>query len=193
MNRPVALVMFGLSVGAAATNAGAEPLSYAFDMAHSRIFFDVDHRGYSTMHGRFAEFGGSFVFDAEHPASSRLDVTIDPASVDMFHEGLNDHLRNADFFDVEQFAQMHFVSERVEVVGENRFTVHGQFTMLGQTHPLAFDVVLNQMGQGRGGAPIAGFTATGTIDRTQYGMGYAVPIVGADIAFRIEIEAGAEI
>jgi polyisoprenoid-binding protein YceI len=183
--------LFALGL-AASLPASAEPLDYAFDMSHSRIFFDVNHRGYSTMHGRFADFGGNFVFDADNPAQSSLDVTIDPASIDMFHEGLNNHLKTADFFNVEQHPEMRFVSERVEVTDDGQFKVHGQFTMLGQTHPLAFDVKLNQTGQGRGGAPMAGFTATGSIDRTQYGMGYGAPIVGTEIAFRIEIEAAAE-
>lgn len=191
MIRLASFVLLGVGFGAA-MNATAEPRSYAFDMAHSRIFFDIDHRGYSMMQGRFAEFGGTFMFDAENPARSSLDVTIYPASIDMFHEGLNNHLKNPDFFDVEQYPELTFVSERVEVTGENRFTVHGQFTMLGQTHPLAFDVELNQTGQNRSGAPMAGFTATGTIDRTQYGMGYGAPVLGTDVRFRIEVEAAAE-
>jgi polyisoprenoid-binding protein YceI len=64
--------------------------------------------------------------------------------------------------------------------------------MLGQTHPLAFDVVMNQAGQGRGGAPMAGFSATGTIDRSQYGMNYGAPVLGTQVGFRIEVEASAE-
>ena len=152
MTRLLACIALGIGL-TAGTQADAEQLSYAFDMSHSRIFFDVNHRGYSTMHGRFAEFAGTFRFDAEDPANSSLDVTIDPTSIDMFHEGLNNHLQNPDFFDVEQYPALQFVSDRVEVLSNDRFTVHGQFTMLGQTHPLAFDVVVNQTGQGRGGAP----------------------------------------
>jgi polyisoprenoid-binding protein YceI len=190
MSRIIALTVLGLALGIG-TRATAESREYAFDMSHSRIFFDIDHRGYSTMLGRFSSFGGTFLFDAEDPTRSSLDVTIDPASIDMFHEGLNAHLKNADFFDIERFPEMRFVSERVEAAGENRYTVHGQLTMLGQTHPLAFDVVLNQTGQARSGAPMAGFTARGTIDRTKYGMGYGVPMLGTDVAFRIEVEASA--
>lgn len=189
MIRTAALITLGLCVS---IEAVGEPRSYAFDMSHSRIFFDIGHRGYSTMHGRFADFAGTFMFDAENPTNSSLNVTIDPASIDMFHEGLNDHLKTPDFFDVAQYPEMRFVSERVEVAGDDRFTVHGQFTLLGQTHPLAFDVVLNQTGEGRGGVPMAGFSASGTLDRTQHGMGYAVPIIGAEVQFRIEIEASAE-
>jgi polyisoprenoid-binding protein YceI len=188
MHRIIALVLLGFGL---THTALAAPRDYDFDMSHSRIFFDVDHRGYSTMLGRFADFDGTFRFDAENPAASSLDITIDAASVDMFHEGLNDHLKNADFFNVTEYPTMRFVSERVEAVDENRFTVHGRFTMLGQTHPQSFDVVLNQTGQNRSGAPMAGFTATGTLDRTKYGMGYGAPVVGAQVSFRIEIEASA--
>ena len=188
MHRTIALVLAGFGL---AHTALAEPQNYTVDMAHSRIFFDVDHRGYSTMLGRFSEFGGEFLFDAENPAASSLDITINPASIDMFHEGLNNHLQTADFFNVAEHPELRFVSERVEVTGDNQFKVHGQFTMLGQTHPLSFDVSLNQTGQARGGAPMAGFTATGTLDRTDYGMGYGAPAVGAEVAFRIEIEASA--
>lgn len=191
MTRLSLTIALVVSLGAA-TQSGAEQLSYALDMSHSRIFFDVSHRGYSTMHGRFADFGGTLLFDADDPAGSSLDVKIDPATIDMFHGGLNNHLKTADFFDVEQYPELRFVSERVDVTGENRFTVHGSFTMLGRTHPLALEVVVNKTGQGRGGVPDAGFTATGTIDRTQYGMSYGAPLVGTQVTFRIEVEASAE-
>src|SRR5690606_36675371 len=117
MHRTI-LILAGLGL---AHTALAEPRDYAIDMAHSRIFFDIDHRGYSTMLGRFAEFGGTFKYDAENPANSSLDITIDPSSIDMFHEGLNNHLKTADFFNVEQYPELRFVSERVEVSGEGRF------------------------------------------------------------------------
>lgn len=188
MHRIIALVLVGFGL---AHTALAAPQNYSFDMGHSRIFFDVDHRGFSTMLGRFSEFGGTFNFDAENPTASSLDITIDAGSVDMFHAGLNDHLKNEDFFNVTEHPEMRFVSERVESLGDDRFKVHGQFTLLGQTHPLSFDVTLNQTGQTRDGSPMAGFTATGTLDRTQYGLNYGAPVVGTEVAFRIEIEASA--
>ena len=116
MHRTI-LFLAGLGLAQAAI---AEPRDYAFDMSHSRVFFDIDHRGYSMMLGRFAEFAGTFKYDAEDPTNSSLDITIDPASIDMFHEGLNNHLKTADFFDVEQHPEMRFTSERVEVVGEDQ-------------------------------------------------------------------------
>lgn len=188
MHRIIASVLLGFGLAQAAV---AAPLDYSFDMSHSRIFFDINHRGYSTMLGRFADFGGTFRFDAENPEASSLDIEIDAGSIDMFHAGLNDHLKNADFFNVSEYPTLRFVSERVEVLAEDRFRVHGRLTMLGQTHPQSFDVVVNQTGQSRSGAPMAGFTATGTVDRTLYGMSYGAPLVGTDVDFRIEIEASA--
>ena len=185
------ILLFATIGVALAAGARAEPVDYVFDMSHSRIYFDVNHRGFSTMLGRFAEFDGTFRFDADDPTASTLDIAIAAASVDMFHEGLNNHLKNQDFFDVERYPEMRFDSERVEQTADGRFAVHGQFTLLGVTHPLSFDVVLNDTGRTRAGAPMAGFTAHGTLDRTQYGMTYGAPLVGTQISFRIEIEASA--
>jgi len=188
MYRIISLVLVTLGLS---TIASAEPQDYEFDMSHSRIFFDVSHRGYSTMLGRFKEFAGTFRFDADDPTATSLDITIDSASVDMFHAGLNEHLKTDDFFDVDQYPKMQFVSERVERTAENEFSVHGRFTLLGQTHPLSLDVILNQTGEARDGAAMAGFTANATLDRALYGMRYGLPLVGADIDIRIEIEARA--
>lgn len=190
MKHVITLATLGLGLSLMG-GALAAPQNYAIDMNHSRIFFDVSHQDYSTMHGRFAEFGGTFRYDAENPSNSSLDITIDPASIDMFHEGLNDHLRTDDFFNVTEYPEMRFVSETVEENGDDSFTVHGDFTMLGETNPVTFHVVLNRTGQTSDGAPKAGFTATGTLDRTEYGMGFAAPAIGAVVDFRIEIEASA--
>ena len=86
-----------IALGSIST-ANAEPMPYDIDANHSRIWFDVSHQGYSIMRGLFRDFDGSFNFDAENPAASTLDITIDAASINMFHEGLNDHLKRDDFF-----------------------------------------------------------------------------------------------
>jgi polyisoprenoid-binding protein YceI len=186
MHRIIALGLLALGLS---TTAQAAPQDYEFDMSHSRIFFDVDHLGLSTMLGRFAEFGGTFRFDAENPTNSSLDITINPATVDMFHDGLNAHLLRDDFFGVEQYPEMRFTSSRVERAGDNRYTVHGDLTMIGETNPVSFDVTVNQTGTSRGGQPNAGFTAHGTLDRRDWGMNFGTPNVGAEVSFRLEIEA----
>ncbi len=186
MNR-LAVIAF-VALGFAAP-AGAEPMAFDIDPNHSRIWFDVNHQGYSIMRGLFRDFGGTFNFDANDPTASSLDITIDAASVNMFHEGLNDHLRRDDFFGVETHPELHFVSTRVEVMAENHLVVHGDLTILGQTNPVALDVIQNQLGKDRSGADKVGFSASANLDRTDYGMNFGVPVIGADVTINIQVEA----
>jgi polyisoprenoid-binding protein YceI len=169
--------------------ASAEPLPYNIDASHSRIWFDVSHQGYSAMRGLFRDFGGSFNFDAENPVASTLDITIDASSINMFHDGLNVHLKNDDFFGVENYPELHFVSTGIEVTGEDQFVVHGDLTILGQTNPVSLDATQNLLGTAGGGAEKVGFSATTSVNRTDYGMTFGVPNIGADIAISIQLEA----
>ena len=169
--------------------ATAEPMEYSLDTGHSRVFFDVNHQGYSMMRGMFRNFDGSLLYDADDPSASSVSIDIDADSVDMYHDGLNDHLKNADFFDVENHPSLMFESTSVEDLGDGQLRVNGNLTMLGQAHAVTFDAVHNQMGQVRGGATKVGFSATGSVDRTAYGMNFGAGNLGTDIAFSIQIEA----
>lgn len=174
-----------------ATSARAEPVKLTIDDSHTRIWFTVTHLGFSTMPGMFRDFDVDFNFDKDAPQNSSLAVTIQSASIDMFHDGLNDHLRNPDFFNVEKFPTITFKSTSVEMVDANNAKVSGDFTLLGVTKPVTFDVKLNQIGElpMMKGVTRHGFGATGIIDRSAFGMGYGVPMVGNDIAFQLSLEA----
>ena len=169
--------------------ATAEPMAYSLDAGHSRVFSMFDHQGYSMMRGMFRSFDGNLMYDADDPSASSVSIDIDADSVDMYHDGLNDHLKNADFFDVENHPSLMFESTSVEDLGDGNVRVNGNLTMLGQSHPVTFDAVHNQMGQVRGGATKVGFSATGSLDRTAYGMNFGAGNLGTDISFSIEIEA----
>ena len=116
MNRLAIMTLVALGI---AGPASSEPMPFDIDPNHSRIWFDVNHQGYSIMRGLFRDFSGTFNFDADDPTASSLDIMIDAASVNMFHEGLNDHLKRDDFFGVETHPQLHFVRTGVEVMGDN--------------------------------------------------------------------------
>ena len=168
--------------------ATAEPMEYSLDMSHSRVFFDVDHQGYSMMRGMFRSFDGTLMYDEEDPSASSVSIDIDASSVDMYHDGLNDHLLNDDFFGVETHPSLTFESTSVEDLGDGQLRVNGNLTMIGQTHPVTLDAVLNQAGQYRGN-PKVGFSATGSLDRTAYGMNFAAPMIGSEVNIGIQIEA----
>jgi polyisoprenoid-binding protein YceI len=164
-------------------------MPYYIDAAHSRIWFDVNHQGYSIMRGLFRDFGGTFNYDASDPTASSLDITIDAASINMFHDGLNDHLKRDDFFGVETNPTLHFVSTGIESIGDNQFVMQGDLTILGETNSVSLEVVQNQFGQTRNGADKVGFSASASLDRTDYGMAFGAPNIGADVSITIQIEA----
>ena len=169
--------------------AQAEPMEYSLDMGHSRVFFDVNHQGFTMMRGMFSDFDGTLMYDADDPSASSVSVTIDASSIDMYHDGLNDHLKNNDFFGVDTHPALIFESTGVEDLGDSQLRLDGNLTMLGQTHPVSMDAVLNQMGPVRGGSIKVGFSATGSLDRTTYGMNFGVPNIGSNVDFNIQIEA----
>lgn len=171
------------------TNAQAQIERYSFDKAHTQILFFVDHLGFSFSQGEFHEYDGGFVFDRTQPENSSVEVTIQTASIDMDHEKWNDHMKNADFFDVENFPTMEFKSTDIEVTGEKTARITGDLTMLGETHPVTLDVTYNKSGTHPfNGEYVSGFSATATLDRTQWGMDYGVPNVGQNVELRLEVE-----
>lgn len=169
--------------------AKAEVETYEFDKPHTSILFFADHLGFSKSQGEFQEYDGHFTFDRENPENSEVDVTIQTASIDMDMEKWDDHLKNADFFNVEEFPTMTFKSTAVEVTGENTGKITGDFTLLGVTKPVVLDVVFHKAGKfPMGDAYKAGFSATTMIDRSEFGMDYGLPAMNKMVEVRIEVE-----
>src|SRR6186997_2277120 len=94
----------------------------AIDRSHSEVAFQVRHL-LSKVRGRFTEFGGTIEFDEANPHDSRVDVTIQATSVDTAESDRDKHLRSADFFDVEKYPTLTFLSTSVTPVGGNRYDV----------------------------------------------------------------------
>jgi polyisoprenoid-binding protein YceI len=192
MKLRTALVAGAFAVSSLFTSmsAAAEPQTLAVDLSHTRATFTVSHLGFSTMPGVFRVMDAKLTYDEAKPENSSLEVTINADSVDMFNDGLNAHLKNADFFNVAVHPTITFRSTRVESTGPKTARVTGDFTMLGVTKPVSFDVTLNQAAD----HPMRrvrsfGFGATGVVKRSEFGMTKFVPMVGDDIAFTLAMEA----
>lgn len=170
--------------------AGSAFANWDTDLAHTTVMFEVDHLGFSTTIGTFSDVDVTFDFDESAPEETSVTAVIGTASVSSGHEPRDEHLRRSDFFNVEAYPTMTFESESVEVTGDDTALMHGTLTMLGQTNDVTLDVTLNKLGANPFGGPdSAGFSATGTIDRTDYGMDFGAPAIGADVLIRIEFEA----
>lgn len=186
----IALVWAAFSTAALAEDAPtAESGTFAIDESHVHAAFKVSHLGFSETIGGFDKISGSFTLDADNLSASTVSVTIDTASVDSGWDARDEHLRGDDFFKVEEFPDMTFASTSVEPTGDTTAKVTGDLTMLGQTHPVTLDVTFNQAGKHPfSGKYVAGFSATGSLDRTQWGMEYGVPAIGKDIDLMIQAE-----
>ena len=185
----LALAAAGLALSAVSFAATPAPAgNYKVDAAHSGAFFEVGHLGgVSRFMGRFNDITGDLVVDA--PEKSKITVTIKTDSIDSNHEGLDKHLKSPDFFDAVQFPTMSFSSTSLTLNDRGEGTVSGNLSLHGVTKPVTFQ--LKQVGAGKGmkGEQRVGYVATGTIKRTDFGMGYGVPGAATDeVDLRINIE-----
>ena len=161
---------------------------YRLDKSHAKILWSVSHFGFSTYYGEFTDFDAQLRLDPANPQASQLTARITTASIATHNEALDTHLKSADFFDVANHDEARFVSTNVRPTGPTTAEVTGQFTMLGQTRPLTLDVTFNQAGDNMAGVYTAGFSASGKIRRSDYGMRYGLPAVGDEIELTISGE-----
>jgi polyisoprenoid-binding protein YceI len=177
---------------------GAAPLaqaadSYKLDQEHSDVVFLIDHFGYSKTVGRFNGVDGTITMDEADLASGSIELTIDAASIDTNHEKRDEHLRSPDFFNAAEFPTITFKSTAIEPTGEQSGKVTGDLTLLGVTRPVTLDATLNQIAPhpvpDYEGVVTAGFSASGSIDRTEFGMETYAPAIGSEVDLIIELEA----
>jgi polyisoprenoid-binding protein YceI len=162
---------------------------YEFDKSHTAILFFVSHLGFSNTVGKFTDFDGYFTFDEQKPETSTINVTIKPTGVRTSSDKLDEHLQNKDFFHTEQFPEVKFVSTSVKITGKNTGEITGDLTLLGVTKPVVLNVAFNKAGEHpMTKDQLAGFSATATIKRSEFGMNYGLGMVGDEVKLIIETE-----
>ena len=172
-----------------AAPASAATAAYEIDGRHTQVHFTWSHFGVSNLSGRFDEVKGTFAFDPANPAASSINVTIPIDSVSTGVAKLDTHLESPDFFDAAQFPEATFASTKVTAAGEGKWKVEGNLTLHGVTKPVVLDVTVNYIGpHPMSKAPVAGFDATTTIKRSDFGISYLLPGVPDDIHIRISME-----
>jgi len=163
---------------------------YEFDKEHTQILFFVNHLGFSNSHGEFLDFDGGFDFNESDPDKGAVEISINTNSIDMSGiKSWNKHMKSKDFFNVEKFPTMDFVGTHIEVTGDNTAKITGDLTLLGVTKPVTLDVVFNKAGKHpMEDKYVAGFSASGHLKRSDFGMNFGVPMIGNDIEMRIQAE-----
>lgn len=178
------------ALAAPLTAASAE---YTLDPTHTVVMFDVFHVGFAPTIGVFEDVQGSFTYDMDSQSLSDVSVTIEAKSVNTFLSARDKHVKNADFLDVRKHPEITFIATSSKPTSTTTGTVTGDLTILGETHPITLDVTLNRAAKYPFGHKsfVLGLSLSGEIQRSLYGMDYAVAgnIVGDTVKIRIETEA----
>ena len=180
----------GFAVTSIATISVAKPVDYMIDPTHTATVFTWNHFGFSTPSANFSDIQGTISVDNAKPANSAVNVTIPLSSLNTNVKALDEHLKNADFFDAEKYPNITFKSTKVQAVGNNKYKITGNLTVKNVTKPVVLDAVLNKQGvHPMTKAESIGFNATTSFDRSAFGVGAYVPNVGDKITVNITTEA----
>jgi polyisoprenoid-binding protein YceI len=169
--------------------------TWKIDPAHSGVHFTVRHMVFTKVRGSFSGFEGSIEFDPDQPSASRVTAKIDATTIDTREAKRDEHLRSADFFDVEKFPAITFESASVEKRGEDRYTLTGDLTIHGTTRRVELDAeYLGTGGDPWGGQRVA-FQAETKILRKDFGLSWNQVLetggllVGDQIEITLDVQA----
>ncbi|MDX6207564.1 MAG: hypothetical protein QOE76_2113 [Frankiales bacterium] len=140
------------------------------DPAHTGLRFSARHAMVATVRGGFKAFSGSLHFDADDVAKATAEVTIDAATIDTGQDGRDEHLRSADFFDVEKYPTITFATTRVEQVDDDSFLLVGDLTIREVTNEVKIKVEPLGLSPDPWGNTRAGFEGKGEINRKDWGL-----------------------
>ena len=199
--RPIALLAVISLVAHAAAGTVETPMpaaapvptgAYKIDKAHTSLIFRVSHLGFSTFTGRFTGVDADLQFDARNPVASRVNVDIDPRSIqsDNAPAGFLQSLAGKDWLDAERFPEMSFRSRSIEPAGSGAFRIRGDLTLHGVTRPIVLDAKYNGGYAGHPYDPNAriGFSAQGSFKRSDFGVSYGIPEAGTTFGVGDEVD-----
>ena len=173
----------------------SQAVTYVIDPIHSTAGFKVRHLMVSNVRGEFSGVAGTVVFDAEDPANSKVEAAIDATTIQTRDNQRDQHLKSADFFDVEKFPKITFISKKVAPIGDGEWRVVGDLTIHGVTREVDLDVegptpeVKDPWGNIKIGA-----TATTKLDRRDFGLVFNMALdaggvmVGDEVTIQLELE-----
>ena len=189
----LAALVLAIPLAASAAPAGGPDFPsghYALDPHHASLIARVKHMGVSLYTLRFDTLDASFDYDAARPEATRLVASVDPASLDVDADYGKQFAE--EFLTVSKFPRATFVATQMQKTGDGQGTITGNLTLMGVTKPVTFNVTL--IGAGHEVLPIpfgrhaAGFEATATINRSDFGSSYLNNLVGDEVTLQIEAE-----
>jgi polyisoprenoid-binding protein YceI len=160
--------------------------AYKIDPVHSSVVFNISHLGFAYVYGRFNNLSGALTLGENGHA---IEMTVEAGSVDTNHEKRDTHLRNEDFFDVENHSAISFKSKSFSPAGDGTYTIEGDLTLHGVTRPITVEARHIGSGEDPWGGYRTGFQSTFQIKRSDYGMDKLMNSVGDDVELIVAVEA----
>jgi polyisoprenoid-binding protein YceI len=199
---PIACAFVALIASSSASAEAAAPRkpaaaqvpagAYTLDKAHTSLIFRVNHLGFSHYTARFTKVDAQLQFDPAKPAAASVTATIDPRSLELGDPpaGFHDTLTGKEWLDAVAFPQITFHSTKVERMGPNGARITGELGLHGVTHPIVLQAVFNGGYAGFSMDPHAriGFSAHGTLKRSDFGIAYGIPAPGTTMGVSDEVE-----
>jgi polyisoprenoid-binding protein YceI len=144
--------------------------TWKVDASHSSLKFTVTHLVISEVEGRFKVYDGTVVSKNDDFTDAQINFSVDAKSIDTDNEKRDEHLRSDDFFNAEKFPNLTFKSTSFKKVSGNKYVLEGDLTIRDVTQKVKFDVTYNGQAKSPWGQTAAGFKATSTINRLDYGL-----------------------
>ena len=183
------LVIFCMLFG----NATAYSATYAVDRDHSSVGFKIRHL-FSYVQGSFEEFDGAINYESGKTELWKVTANVQTASINTNVKERDKHLRSADFFDAEKYPTLTFKSTKIENPTQEGGKLHGLLSIHGVEKPVVFDLKIHGVGKDPWGNVLAGFTATTTINRKDFGLTWNQALetggvlVGEEVEITLEVE-----
>jgi polyisoprenoid-binding protein YceI len=165
------------------------PGVYELEDTHAYLSFSYSHMGLSYPQLQFTDFDAELRLDGNDMSKSEVSITIDAASIDTSVAALDDELRGEKFFDVANNPQITFLSTGYEETSESSGKLTGDLTVLGISKPVTLDITINSASMNpMNRREMIGFSASGTVNRSEFGLDANVPMVGDELSLVVQVE-----
>ena len=189
----LALAPCGFAADTAAPSATSLPAGgYTLDKSHASLIFRVNHLGFSRYTAAFQTFDAALQFNPAAPASAKVEATVEVASLRLENppEGFTQTLLGAEWLDAAKYPQISFKTTSVEVTGDQTARITGDLSLHGVTKPIVLEARYNGGYAGHPMDPNAriGFSATGSFNRSEFGIAYGIPAPGTTMGVSDQVD-----
>ena len=173
----------------AAASAVGAPETYQLEKTHVDLVFTINHAGFSQKHGSFRQLDATLVYDAQKPEDSHVKVSVKTDSLDTGFADRDRDVKGPQFLDTVKYPEMTFASTKVTRMGDKTLRIDGDLTLHGVTRPVVLEAHLNQLGPNPfDKRPTVGFGASGSLRRSEFGIGMFIPVIGDEVTITIDAE-----